>query len=57
MIRGCYFITSEKCHDSDPRRYSVRRAMPDGTIETVGEFCGYLTREAARAAVKSEVTK
>jgi hypothetical protein len=49
------FITSEKGPDG-VRKYSVREAQPDGTIDTVGEFQQYRTRDAARAALlKGEV--
>jgi hypothetical protein len=45
------FITSEQSpHGS--RKFSVRRAMADGRIDTVGEFQGYRTKEAAREAAR-----
>lgn len=44
------FVTSEKGPDG-VRRYSVREALPDGSIATVGEFQGYRTLAAARAAI------
>lgn len=47
------FITSEKGPD-EVRRYSIREAQPDGTIDTVGEFQQYRTRDAARAALLRE---
>lgn len=46
------FITSEKGPDG-VRRYSVREAQPDGTIDTIGEFQQYRTRDKARAAILS----
>ena len=50
LIAGHRFITSEKGPDG-VRRYSVREACPDGTIDTVGEFQAYRTRDQARAHV------
>jgi hypothetical protein len=44
------FITSEKGPDG-VRKYSIREAQPDGSIDTVGEFQQYRTRDAARAAL------
>lgn len=50
LVAGKRFITSEKGPD-EVRRYTVREAQPDGTIDTVGEFQQYRTRDAARAAI------
>jgi hypothetical protein len=48
---GRYFVTSEAPADSN-RRYTVRRALDDGTVETHGEFMAYGTRrEASNAAI------
>lgn len=44
------FITSEKGPD-EVRKYSIREAQPDGSIDTVGDFQQYRTRDAARAAL------
>jgi hypothetical protein len=41
-----YFVSSEKPPFS-PRKYSVRRLVGEGRIETVGEFCGYKTKARA----------
>lgn len=43
-----YFVTSEK-PPHGRRAYSVRRANPDGSIDTVGEFCGFNTGRQAHA--------
>ncbi len=48
---GCYFITSEKYIDL-PRRYTIRKAMGDGGIETVGIFQEFATLDQARRAMK-----
>ncbi len=50
LICGHRFITSEKGPD-EVRRYTVRDARPDGTIDTVGDFQGYRTLAAAKAKV------
>lgn len=47
---GC-FVTSEE-PPYGARRYSVRRAMADGSIETVGDFMAYRHVEDARAAAR-----
>lgn len=46
-----YFVSSER-PPGGKRAYSVRVANLDGSIETVGEFCGYETGRAAHAAAK-----
>jgi hypothetical protein len=42
LFNGCYFITSEQFVGSDgiadPRKYTLRIALSDGSIETVGAF-------------------
>lgn len=55
VIAGRLFITSERSgfdYDS-PRAYSVREFMPDGSIETVGEFGDYTRPGTARTAAKA----
>ncbi len=57
LIGGRFFVTSERMELSYPKKYTVRRAEPNGDIETVGEFQGYHYRsdalQAARLAAKS----
>jgi hypothetical protein len=48
---GPYFVTSEQAR-GESRRYTVRQALPDGSIETVGMFQQYETRAAALAAAR-----
>lgn len=53
LIQGCLFITGETYRRDDPAfpvRYTVRRALDSGKIDTVGTFQGYDTAEQARAA-------
>ena len=47
---GALFVTSE-CGPDRVRRYSVRRALPTGGIDTVGAFQAYATRSAALVAL------
>lgn len=49
---GKYFVTSEQGPDN-VRKFSVRRADPDGTIDTVGEFQAHRTRGAALGEIAS----
>jgi len=51
LIDGRFFVTSEKGPDG-VRRFTVRRAMPDGTINTVGDFQGHATRRDAEARIE-----
>lgn len=52
LIAGKWFITSEKASDDERRRFTVREAQPDGSIDTVGEFQGFSTRADARESLK-----
>lgn len=64
LYGGRYFVTSERDSGyvgSDgvihaawdgKRRYSVRVAMPDGTIRTVGEFGQYASLSGAKRAAE-----
>jgi hypothetical protein len=48
---GTYFVTSEQ-GPRMPRRYTVRRLVGPGRLETVGVFCGYKTAASATRAAK-----
>ena len=49
LYAGRWFITSEKAgFTSERRTYTVREVMPDGKVNTVGEFCKYHIVEDAR---------
>lgn len=53
LYGGRYFITSEQCPGvGHARLYSVREALPDGEIGTVGEFQQYRHIEDAREAAR-----
>ncbi len=47
---GRYFVTSERYSVESGRRYTVREILPDGDIETVGDFQQYATAAQARKA-------
>ncbi len=49
---GIYFITGE-VGPSGVRKYSIRRQLHNGRIETIGDFYKYDTLAQARAALKS----
>lgn len=48
IFGGRFFITSEQS-PHNPRRYTVREALEDGRIETVGEYGEWPTLRAAQA--------
>ena len=48
---GAHFVTSERGPD-ERRLYSVRRATPDGSIETADKFQAFRTSRAAHNAAK-----
>jgi hypothetical protein len=54
LLGHLYFVTSELLAD-DPtgrdRRYSIRRANPDATIETVGQYQAYDSINQAQKAI------
>lgn len=49
---GRIFVTSEQNGYDHPRAWSVREAMPDGSIETIGEFQEYATGSQAKTAAR-----
>jgi hypothetical protein len=56
VIGGRYFITSERNetpgYPSGPRRYTIREAFADASIDTVGDFQEYATRKQAERAAR-----
>lgn len=57
---GRFFITSEKNDGpgySYPRLYTVREFMPDGSIDSLGEFQAFSTPAQARRAIKEALTE
>ena len=49
---GCIFVTSEKQSWRHPRKYTVRIAYADGSIESVSSFQQYSTKYQAHQAAK-----
>lgn len=48
---GALFVTSERAA-GDIRRYTIRRAFDNGTIETLDGFQDYISRNGALKAAK-----
>ena len=55
LIDGRFFVSSERYDDGSPRLYTIREAMPNGEIETVGEFQAFASADAARRAIRSMI--
>lgn len=53
---GGFFVSSEK-RDDEPRMYTVRRAMPNGAVETIGDFQAHSTKRAAIVALREAQEK
>jgi len=47
------FITSEQYDHKSPRKYTVRRANPKGTISTESKFQQFATVESARDFIRT----
>jgi hypothetical protein len=47
-----FFITSERQDETKARKYTIREAMPDGNIDTFGEFQAHSSLEDAQIAVR-----
>lgn len=52
-VIGNMFVSSENDRLGGGRRYTIRRANDDGSIETVGEFQQYGSKPAALRAIRS----
>jgi hypothetical protein len=52
LYGGRFFVTSELSFCRDDRRYTVRFACDDGTVETIGEFRKYASWSGAHAAAR-----
>ena len=46
-----FFVTSEDNFNRTEKGYTIREAMPDGDIETIGDFLQYATKEQAIFAI------
>lgn len=58
LVEGRYFVTSERFNEDSPRLYTIREVMPNGSINTVGEFQEYKSKlgalNEARALAEAE---
>lgn len=52
LYGGRFFVTSERMELTMPKRYSVREALPDGDIKTVGNFQNFIFLDDARDLAK-----
>jgi hypothetical protein len=43
-----HFITSERQNSEDKKRYTIRKALENGSIETIGDFMGFETIKEAK---------
>jgi hypothetical protein len=50
-----FFITSEDNFNRTEKGFTIREAMTDGDIETVGEFLQYSTKEQAIFAIPFQI--
>lgn len=57
VFGGCYFITSERMETSDPKRYTVRRANDNGTIDTVGNMGDFASATGAVAFIRAHFAR
>lgn len=51
LYGGRYFVTSDRQWDNS-RAYTIREALPDGGIRTVGELGDYTSRSGAHGAAE-----
>lgn len=53
LINKRFFISSEQFDSNSPRLYTIRVVLPNGEVDTYGEFQAYKSRsEAIKAAHK-----
>lgn len=50
LINKRFFISSEQFDAGSPRLYTIRLVLPNGEVDTYGEFQAYETRKEAIAA-------
>lgn len=53
VIRGNYFITSERFNETYPKEFTVRIAMEGGSIETLPKFQAFKTKKQAIEYINS----
>lgn len=52
LINGRYFVTSEQFSSADQRMFNVRRVEANGAVNTVDDFQGLATKQAAIDAAR-----
>jgi hypothetical protein len=52
LLKGGYFITSEKNFDGTKRLYSIRKVNEDFSIDTIGSFQQFTTKNLAKKYIK-----
>lgn len=52
LVKGRYFITSEKNNRENTRRYTIRMANNNGSIDTIYKFQHFKTLAKAKRAIK-----
>ena len=52
LLKNKYFITSEWYGEGFKRLYTIREALKDGSIKTIGKFQEHKTKELAKEAIK-----
>jgi hypothetical protein len=52
-----FFITMEDNFNRTEQGFTIREAMPDGDIETIGEFLQYATKEQAIFAIPFQMVR
>ena len=52
LLKGKYFVTSERQQKSEPKLYTIRKALPDGSIVTECHFRSWPTLKIAIQHIK-----
>ena len=55
VLKGKYFITSERREKYFPKKYSIRKAEENGSIDTIGEFQQFSSIEEAKDFLDSSI--
>jgi len=53
---GCYFITGERYDELHPERFTIRLALDNGHVKTVGDFQGFDTHADAERVARDLAT-
>lgn len=55
ILKGRFFITSERFNEDTPRLFTLREVKPDGEVETLGEFQEFTTIQEAKEYLKNHL--